>query len=105
MKDKISDPHQKFYHVYHEEAGWNFFVEMIKIFPSENSGLEYPMVVEASGAAPPQFPSAVPPAEGDEEDFEIDDVSDIEEEEILSEEPLDDMIIDQPESGSDNEED
>lgn len=98
LKEKISDPHQKFYHVYHLEAGWNFLVELDKIIPTNASIVDYPYVVDAKGKAPKQFPNAKKIDE--EDDGEQEPGESYHDSEIVADGSFDDMLID--EGGSDS---
>ena len=92
LKDKISDPHQKFYHIHHLEGGWNFRIELEKIIPSNSSIVDYPFVVDAKGKAPRQFPDAKKIAE---EYGDVEEQEQMHDDEIIAEGSFDDMIIDQ----------
>ncbi|NNF01110.1 MAG: hypothetical protein HKN22_00355 [Bacteroidia bacterium] len=93
LKEKISDPHQKFYHVYHLEAGWNFLVELDKIIPVNNSIVDYPFVVDAKGKAPKQFPNAKKIDDEDESDPESGE--NYHDSELIADGSFDDMLIDE----------
>ncbi len=53
--DFISDPHQKIYYEFDQQAGWTFFVELVKIIPATQDILPYPRCVKFAGEAPKQY--------------------------------------------------
>lgn len=70
LKDFISDPHQKIYYVFDFMNMWNFYVELMKIIPSEETGVEFPRVIKSIGDAPKQYGSSVLKDSDEDLDFE-----------------------------------
>jgi len=68
MSDFIDDPHQKMIYVFDFMALWTFYIELIKIIPTPDAKVKYPVCVKSVGAAPKQYKSNVlpPPEEEDE---------------------------------------
>jgi hypothetical protein len=69
----IDDPHQKFLYVFDFKAGWNFYVELIKILDAD-SKIVYPKISKSAGAAPNQYKivTDAPPVVEDEDEEEAD---------------------------------
>lgn len=58
--DWIADPHQKIYYVFDYNAQWTFYIELIRIFPYEDSRRKYPLCVKIHGEAPRQKVVIIP---------------------------------------------
>src|SRR5262249_18722979 len=53
--DFIADPHQKIYYVFDFNAMWTFRIELVKIVPDEEIGINYPRCIKVAGEAPKQY--------------------------------------------------
>lgn len=51
LNEFIDDPHQKFLFIYDLVNDWNFFIELIKILPTEAKG-GFPKTIKTIGATP-----------------------------------------------------
>lgn len=81
--DSIIDPHQKMLYQFDPNNLWPFYVELVKILPTEELVAVYPRCVREVNEAPKQYgsttPLVVPVDEFDEDELDEDD-SDLEEE-------------------------
>lgn len=67
----IEDPHQKILYFFDPEAGWSFYIELLKIV-DDDPKIKYPKCVKSVGIAPKQYKESTlpPPVEEDEEEAE-----------------------------------
>jgi hypothetical protein len=68
----IEDPHQKILYFFDPEAGWSFYVELLKIV-EEDSKAKYPKCSKSAGTAPKQYKETnlPPPPPEDEEEQDV----------------------------------
>lgn len=68
LNEYIADPHQKILYVSDYDANWSFQIALIKLLPSADEKINYPVCVKTQGEAPKQYntvplPKAAPSAE------------------------------------------
>jgi hypothetical protein len=67
----IEDPHQKILYYFDPEAGWSFYVELLKIV-EEDPKLKYPKCTRTVGTSPKQYKETNLPPVVEEEEEEAD---------------------------------
>jgi hypothetical protein len=103
LSEFVDDPHQKFLFIYDLPNDWSFYIELMKIAPSESKAT-YPRIIKSLGPTPTELVKKVIPIPGltDEEDEEFDEEYDDRDqshivgeeglaEEVYGEEDLDDL--------------
>ncbi len=73
LRDYIIDPHQKIFYLFDFVAQWNFHVELVRILPSSDLSVQYPVCMKSTGVPPkqktdPPVPKGVTPKAGETED-------------------------------------
>ena len=63
----IEDPHQKILYFFDPEAGWSFYIELMKIV-DEDKQVKYPKCGKSVGLAPKQYKDTTPPPVVEEEE-------------------------------------
>ena len=97
--DFIEDPHQRFIYVYDYLKLWSFYIELLKVQPSEKN-IKYPRCVKNIGVLPKKMTltSIIPPI--DEENSSIigpDDFIEVADSEEEEEDTIDEYSEDSPE--------
>jgi hypothetical protein len=105
LADQVDDPHQKFLFIYDLPNDWNFYIELIKIVPTQ-ANATYPRIVKSLGPTPVEISRKMVLKPGEEvmedeldEEFIDEDMIELEEEieedaptaELYDEEDLDEL--------------
>lgn len=118
LSDWISDPHQKIYYLFDYSAQWTFYVELYRIFPTDDTDRKYPICIKVNGEAPKQRAVITPIKENDlgldeadvllvQDNYTEDETGDEVERVIINEDEVDNITSEEEiteERGNDEEE-